>query len=198
MIVADRPYQDGMTISDPLPLVYQTGFPPETFAFIPQRVGQYAQAPMLERFARALAAGFSPQQVEDSGGLDIAAGARTASPILAVTNRAKHTTYQIFVADGEDQQILPHNPFRTFLQIINVATGVGALISFDVGSDNGIPLAAAPAAGQWGGDVSLPTGTVSAVHAQGVGGQAELRIIEGSSYPASLCELPGCAPVEVH
>lgn len=194
----DRPYQQGMCVSAPLPQEYQSGMHPELFALIPRRVGQFAQAAMLERFARALDLGYAPSTIEDSAGVDLGAPAPQATPLLAVANRAQHANYRLFVSDAVDEQLLPQNPLRTYLLVVNVATAAGARIAFDSGSNNGMTLAAAPASGQWGGKVELTTGSVSSVHAQGVGGTAELLIIEGTSYPRRLCELPGCVPVEVH
>lgn len=176
-VVLDRMTQ-ACTASAPLPLLYQTDFNLDAVDFLRRVVGRYPLGAQLVRMARAAAAGEDP---EESAGLAPAAApgsSAQAELVYTFANRAAHTNYRMFAAADADTPLLPREPHRTYLMILNVGA-VAARIGFDraASADAGFLIAAT------NGFYELTMGTVSEVRALGVGGVAELLIVEGTVYP---------------
>lgn len=173
----ESPY---MAASAPLPQAFQSGLSAEYFVHLPQIVGRYPLGPMFPRYARALAAGVTEHE---HPGLDWTPPPPEPAQVLAVANRAKHTTWQLMCPNGVDTPLLPVDEWRTYLLVVN-NSAVDALIAYDKAATNGLRIAAG------GGFHELTMGTTSALRGQGDGGDATLTVIEGRTFPARACILP--------
>ena len=179
-------HEQGMAASSsPLPATYQTDLPPDILEQLPDPIGQFPMGPFMERYALALRRGLDPEADPTANpGLDWTPMPAEIKPVLARTNRAKHTNFRQVVPAGVDTPVLPSDDGRSYLLVINSDPANNALIAFDKSSNGGIELTFA------GGFLELPDGTASGMRAQGVGGTAELTIVEGRQYPDGHCRLP--------
>lgn len=171
----------GEVASEPLPMTYQTGFPPEFAAHLPRVIGRYPLGAQLVRMARALELDeldeLDPLETEITVSLKPPAMAEVDPVVQTITNRTRHTSFRKLVEDGSDTPLLPFDPWCTYALFVNDGA-VGAFLAFDKAADtDGIPLDAN------GGFYELTLGTVSEVRATGDGGQADIRINVGYAYP---------------
>lgn len=178
--IGDLTELQGLGVGEVLPYAYQTDFPPEFAEILPGECGRYPLGPFLPRYERAFAAGLG---VDDIPELDWTPPAKEAAPVLTIANRARHTNFRQDIANGVDTPILPSDPFRTYLLIVNEGA-TDCFVGFDKSSNDGIPLA------NGGGFIELTLGTTSAVRAQGDGGATVIKVLEGRTYPARVCVLP--------
>lgn len=179
-LIATQPYA--------LPLEYQTALPPDHSAHLAP-IRPYPLGPLFPRFARSFQLGVDD---DDYPGLDHnPPPAVSARPVLVVSNRARHTNFQATAPLGVDTGLLPDDPWRTYLLIVNNSAN-NALIGFDKASiPDGLVLASG------GGFIELRDGTISSVSFSGVGGPATLSVVEGRSVPAEACVLD-CVGVDVN
>ena len=174
-IVISTPYTStALDVAKPLPKFYQSALPVDLQAHLPQVVGRFPFGGDLVRYAQALALG----QGVEAPGLLASPPAPIAPPVLAVVNRAQHTTYSVFARMNQDTVLLPRNPWRTYLLVVNLSTTNDATIAYDTAATpKSLPLVAG------GGFHELTLGTVSGLRGQGLGADVELSITEGVAYP---------------
>jgi hypothetical protein len=178
-LVLDRPYGPMVAASSPLPGLYQTDFPPDHFAQLPQVVGRYPASAQLIRLALTMA-----EADVDAAGLAlprdpaiIGTLGSERNPAFALANRARHTTFLVTAPADEETPLLPFQPYRTYLLIVNDGAAEARIAYDRAATVRSLPLAAA------GGFHELTMGTVSEVRGLGVGAAVDLIITEGIAYP---------------